>query len=69
MCHYWVKDPNQLDLRINPGRPLESSLYLRVEDGSMPPFGGGLNEGELEKVYEAIRALSPSDGPSRDYEE
>lgn len=60
MCHPWIGDEDQLFERIVPGKPLESSLYYRIEDGTMPPFGGGLNNEELTRVYESIEALRPS---------
>ncbi len=59
-CHGWMNDDVALNERITPGRPLESSLYLRIEDGSMPPFGESFTEEELARISEAIKALDPT---------
>ena len=56
-CHGWVSDLEGLLKRITPGKPLESSLYLRVENGSVPLFGASFNEEELELVAQAIEAI------------
>lgn len=56
-CHGWISDLQGLLKRITPGDEMQSGLYLRMEDGSMPLFGTSLNEEELQRVAEAIRAL------------
>lgn len=56
-CHGWASDIEGLLSRITPGSPTESSLYLRLEDGSMPLFGASFTEEELERVAQAIKAL------------
>lgn len=68
MCHPWFRSEVKLNQRINPGKPLASSLYLRIEDGTMPPYGASFTNEELLRVYEAIEALSERRAPSRDYE-
>lgn len=61
MCHPWFRDENKINQRILAGEPLKSALYLRIEDGTMPPYGASFTNEELTRVFEAIEALK---GPS-----
>lgn len=56
-CHGWAGSLETLLSRITPGEPTLSNVYLRIEDGSMPPFGASFTNEELERVAAAIRAL------------
>ena len=56
-CHDWVANERQLLTKIVPGEPFMSSLYLRIEDGSMPLGGPPADKEDLEKVEKYIRQL------------
>jgi|GEM_PF-4396582 len=56
-CHNWVNSQEGIKSRLNLSNPLKSSLYLRIEDGSMPLFGESFNEEELARVAEVLESL------------
>lgn len=41
---------------ISEGEPLNSTLYLNIQSGRMPPGGPRLSDSEIKMVYEWIKA-------------
>ena len=57
-CHKdWTASEMQLLTKVVPGEPFSSSLYLRMEDGTMPLGGPPVGKEDLELVEAYIRQL------------
>lgn len=56
-CHAWVSDEEEVLKRVVPGEPNSSSLYLLVENGSMPVGGPELSALEKDFVATYISGL------------
>lgn len=55
-CHAsWTATEDGLRSKFIPGEPFSSKLYLKVEDGSMPPGGPQIDSGRLELLEVYIR--------------
>lgn len=44
---------------ITPGEPLNSTLYLNVQSGRMPPEGPRLSDAEIKNIYDWIMLGAP----------
>ncbi len=57
-CHAWIGDKEQVLSRVKAQAPLESRLYLRVENDSMPLFGEKLSAIEKDSIKEFIETMT-----------
>ncbi len=53
-CHSWANSEDETRNLFSAGEPENSPLYIRVADGSMPPFGGPLSDEEIAKIKQYI---------------
>lgn len=53
-CHRSMGDEKKLVNFIESGKPEISSLYIAVDSGRMPPFGGRLSQGEVDLIKQYI---------------
>lgn len=54
-CHGAMKSESGFKKYIKASEPFDSKAYLRMEDGSMPPFGTKASKEQLELVEAYIR--------------
>ena len=53
-CHGWIGNEEMAKRRIDAGMPERSILYIKIDNGSMPPFGTKVTEEELAKLEKYI---------------
>lgn len=56
-CHGDMKSASGFHKYLKPGEPFDSKTYLRLENGTMPPFGDNANKEQLELLEAYIREL------------
>jgi len=62
-CHTWVQDEAQLGIRVVPGSPATSPLFLQVQSGRMPQGGPALSSNQLAIVEAYIKGGSDNPPP------
>lgn len=53
-CHRSMGDEQSLKNFITPGKPETSPLFIAVDSGRMPPFGGRLSQKKVDLVEQYI---------------
>ncbi len=53
-CHRSMSDEKKLANFIEAGQPEISSLYIAVDSGRMPPFGGRLSQNDVDLIKQYI---------------
>ncbi len=53
-CHRSMSDEKKLANFIEVGQPEISSLYIAVDSGRMPPFGGRLSQNDVDLIKQYI---------------
>lgn len=56
-CHGWARTEIGIKEKLVEGEPFSSRIYTKIEDGSMPPFGGTVDKTRLELLEQYIRDL------------
>lgn len=62
-CHSWVQDEAQVGIRVVPGSPATSPLFIQVQSGRMPQGGPALSSTQLSIVEAYIKGGSNNPPP------